>query len=207
MNYDANQETGSEDELELFAEIEPTAAGAEPEAGDEEDTAWELLSVQSEAELEAFLGKLFRTAKRAATPLLGKLLRGGAKSLLKKALPMIGGLAGSIIPGAGNLVGAAAGSALSQMIGDEAEAMSEPDGQMEVARRLVRTIGDATNRIAADPAASSNPRASVTSAFRASMQRHVPGLLPTRGLLSRRGRVTSSGRWIRRGDTILVLGA
>jgi hypothetical protein len=201
MNYDANQETGSEDELELFAEVAFSATGAEPEAGDEEDNAWELLSVQSEAELEAFLGKLFRTARRAATPMLGKLLRGGAKSLLKKALPMIGGLAGSIIPGAGNLVGAAAGSALSQLIGNEAEAMSEPEGQMEVARRLVRTIGDATNRVAADPAAAANPRAAVAGAFRTSMQRHVPGLLPARG------RGTSSGRWIRRGDTIVLLGA
>lgn len=195
---------GADDELELFGDGAPAQTGAETSPGDEEGMAWELLSVQNDAEMEAFLGKLFRSARRAATPMLGKLLRGGARSLLKRALPMIGGLAGSVIPGAGTALGSAAGSAMSQLIGSEAETLSEPDGQMEGARRLVRTIGEAASRLTTSPLASSHPRAAVTGAYRAAMQRHVPGLLGGRGAS---GGGNDSGRWVRRGDSIVILGA
>jgi hypothetical protein len=203
-DYAYADSSGDDDELELFADG-PMQAGEEG-AGDEEGMAWELLSVQSDAELEAFLGRLFRSAKRAATPMLGKLLRNGAKSLIRRALPALGGAAGSFLfPGAGAALGSSAGTAMSQLLGNEAAQLAEPDAELEVARRLVRTISDAAGRVAGQVAgqvaAGANPRAAVTGAFRAAMQHHVPALLgPPRAA------ATESGRWIRRGATIVLLG-
>lgn len=210
---DPTSPTNPDDELELFGEEPATAEVAAEGSGDEEDHAWELLSVQNEAELEAFLGKLFRSAKRAATPMLGKLLRGGAKSLLKRALPALGAVVGSAIPipGVGTMLGGMAGTAASQLLGNEAEALSEPEAEMEVARRLVRTIGEAAARVGNQGASAGDPRAVVTQAFRAAMQRNVPMLLagrsgsPTRAQPARSLRATA-GRWERRGDVLLVLG-
>jgi hypothetical protein len=191
--FAADHYSGDDDE---FAELFEDGDTAE-----EEVAAWELLNVHSDSELEAFLGKFFKKARRAVSPLVGQLMRSGAKSLLKKALPMVGGALGSVVPGAGTIVGGMAGSALSQTLGAEAEGMSDGDAQLEAARRVVRTMADVADRVATDPSAATNPRRAVAAAIRGAVQRHVPALLAPSGAT---GEV--SGRWVRKGNTITLHG-
>ena len=106
--------------------------------------AMELMAVQSEAELEQFLGKMFkgvwRGIKKVAKPLGGIL-----KGIAKKALPFVGGALGSFIPipGVGTALGRALGGALSKALEMEMAAMPGVDRELEAARRFVRIAGSA----------------------------------------------------------------
>ncbi|WP_051293761.1 hypothetical protein [Pseudoduganella violaceinigra] len=113
---------------------------------DEQETAlaMELLAVQSEAELEQFLGKVFKGVwngiKKVAKPLGGIL-----KGIAKKALPFVGGALGSFIPipGVGTALGRALGGALGNALELEMQEMPEVDRELEAARRFVRIAGSA----------------------------------------------------------------
>ena len=106
--------------------------------------AMELMAVQSEAELERFLGKMFKGVwkgiKKVAKPLGGIL-----KGIAKKALPFVGGALGSFIPipGFGTALGRALGGALSKALEMEMAAMPGVDRELEAARRFVRIAGSA----------------------------------------------------------------
>jgi hypothetical protein len=108
------------------------------------ELAMELLGVQSEEELEQFLGKMFKGVwngiKKVAKPLGGIL-----KGIAKKALPFVGGALGSFIPipGVGTALGRALGGALSNALEMEMQEMPEVDRELEVARRFVRIAGSA----------------------------------------------------------------
>jgi uncharacterized protein (DUF697 family) len=186
---------------------------------DEMELAAELLEVQSEEELDQFIGKLFKKVGRG----LGKVFRspvfkslGGAlKGIAKKALPLAGGALGSLIPipGVGTALGAAAGNAASdalgetagQMFGLELEGMSAEDQEFEVARRVVRLGAEAAKQ-AADAPPNAPPQAAAKQALVTAAQTHAPGLVGANGnQQTGRRRSPRSGRWMRQGRNIVLL--
>jgi hypothetical protein len=166
--------------------------------------ATELLSVSSEAELDQFLGKFLKKAGRfigrVAKP-FGSVL----KAVAKKALPFVGGALGSLIPipGVGTAVGTALGGALSKALEMEFSGLELEDREFEMARRFVRVAGTAAQQIG-QAAATTDPQAAVQSAVAAAAQRHLRHFQSS---AARDASPRMSGRWIRRGGTLIVVGA
>jgi len=178
---------------------------------EEMELAAELLSVSDEAELDQFLGKLIKRAGRAVGGFVrspvGRALGGVLKRAARTALPIAGRALGSVV---GGPVGGALGGQLATMAGQafglELEGLSPEDQEFEVARRFVRLAGTATGNATMAPAAA-NPAATARAAMVAAARKHAPGLV--RGVPSTAigiGGGGRSGRWIRRGRRILLLG-
>jgi hypothetical protein len=170
---------------------------------DELELAAELLEVHDDGELDQFLGNLFSKVAKKARGFIKKGTRGALGSLLKgalkTALPSLGNV---IAPGLGGLLAGQGASALGSVLGMELEGLSPEDQEFESARQLVRLGGAAVKN-----ALGSNGMAPVQVAQQALTQaarRYAPGLLRQQaaGTTSR-----MSGRWIRRGDHIVLLGA
>jgi hypothetical protein len=194
--------------------------GTDPEAeyesegiqqNEEYELASELLEATSDEELDHFLGKLFKKAggalSRAARGPLSSVIR----SVAKKALPMLGTAAGTFFGGpAGAALGAKLGGAAGQMFGLELEGLSPEDQELEVARRVVRLASDAAQQLAvAGP--TSNPVDAAKSAVMNAAAKHAPGLLGAVGPVATASSTlgsggAQSGRWIRRGRRIVLLG-
>jgi len=210
-----------EPEYEGSDELEWQLDGAEPEAeneaegieqNEEYELATELLEATSDEEIDHFLGKLFKKAggalSRAARGPLSSVMR----SVAKRALPMLGTAAGTFFGGpAGAALGGKLAGAAGQMFGLELEGLSPEDQELEVARRVVRLAGDAAKQLAAlGPAG--NPMDAAKSAVMSAAAKHAPGLLGAAGpalasASSVLGSATGqSGRWIRRGRRIILLG-
>ena len=111
--------------------------------------ALELLEVSSEADLEQFLGKVFKSIGKAAKGLVKGPLGGVLKSIAKKALPFVGGALGSFIPipGVGTALGTALGSAASSALEAEMQGVDREIAQLEMAQRFVRIAADAANAV------------------------------------------------------------
>ena len=178
---------------------------------DELELATELLAVSNEQELEQFLGKLFKKV----SGVVGKVTRGPIGGLLKgvaqKAMPFVGGALGSFIPipGVGTAVGTALGSAASKMFEVNREAMSEEDQEFEVAKRFVRLASTAAANAANAGAAAATP-AGAKAVLIDAARTHAPGLANIlAGGENGHGIAAGgrSGRWIRRGRNIILLGA
>jgi hypothetical protein len=106
---------------EAEADNEYNKQGTFSEA-EEMELAAELLSVSNEAELEQFLGSLFKKAGAFVSSALGKDLTHRLKGLAKKALPMLGSAIGnSFAPGVGGVVGGGLASSLGGALGLELE--------------------------------------------------------------------------------------
>jgi uncharacterized protein (DUF697 family) len=172
-------------------------AGESPYSEAEEtELAMELLSVSSEQELDQFLGKLIKGVGSAVGKIAGPL--GGAlKGLAKKALPFVGGALGSFIPipGVGTAVGSALGSAVSKALEAELAGLELEEQEFEMARRFVRIAGTAAQQ-AADSAGSPDREAAVRSAVLKATRQHLPKLDGA-----------NTGRWVRRGNQIVIFGA
>ncbi len=145
---------------------------------EEEAFAAELLGVSSEAEMDQFLGGLFRSITqklgRGAARFLGKdagPLAQILKGVAGRALPFLGGVLGSAIPipGVGTAVGAAVGNAASKLVQSETEHLEAEEQEFQQARRFVRLAGTAARRAAWRPLAS-NPVASANLALRQVLQ-------------------------------------
>jgi hypothetical protein len=210
-SYETGVETLAAQPFEFGTEGEvPGAAGSPLSEIDEMEYAAGLLEITDEAELDQFLGSLLKKATRAAggalnTP-LGRALGGLLKGAIKKALPGIGSAIGGLVPG-GSAVGGQLASTAGQLLGLELEGLSSEDQEFEVARGLVRFVGAATNQ-AAQIAPGVNAQAAARQAVAASARSHAPGFLQActhpAGSSGAAGR---SGRWIRQGDKIVLLGA
>ena len=176
---------------------------------DEMELASQLLEVSDEAELDHFLGSLFKKAAGAVGSFLkgpiGKQLGGLIKPLVKQALPVVGGALGSVVPGLGTAIGSQVGSAAADMFEMELEGMSAEDQEFEVARRVVRLAGEAAQQAAQTPP-TVPPQDAAKSAVVAAAQQHAPGLLRPSGQTGQSGRHRRSGRWERRGRTIVLYG-
>jgi hypothetical protein len=182
---------------------------------EELELAAELLSVSSEEELDQFLGKLFkgigrglkkvgRFIGRKVLPVLGK----GLKSLAKVALPIAGKVLGSFIPipGVGTVIGGALGSAAARALELEFSGMSAEEAELEMARRFVRIAATAAQQ-AALSAPGIDEEVVVNEALQAAAREHLPYLrLSESERFGSRGTM-QQGRWIRRGDKIVLLGA
>lgn len=125
----------------------------------EEELAFELLSVGSEAELDHFLGKIFRGIGRglkAVGRFAGKVLKplgGVLKKVAKAALPFVGRALGTLIPipGVGTMIGGAIGSAVSKALEMELVGLNPEEAELEMARRFVRMAASATGQALQQP--------------------------------------------------------
>lgn len=199
---------------ELFEEVGFTGEtyGGQPsgELTNESALATELLEVTSDEELDRFLGNLVSSAVSAATNFArsdaGRAVGGILKSAAKRVLPQIGQAVGNYLaPGAGGQLGRSAGSWLGNQLelGLEVEGLSQEDRQFETAKAFVRFARD-TARTAAQAPMSLPPSEAAQRAALVAAQRNLPGLVSVPGAHRRRPR---SGRWIRRGSNIIIIGA
>lgn len=224
-------ETGGDWELGEEMEMEMEAFDHEGPFSESEEMelAAELLSLESEDEVEQFLGKLFKkigSGLKTVIKPLGKIL----KPIAKAALPIAGKVAGSFFGGpVGGAIGGKLGTFASKLFEMELEGMDPGQQEMEVARRVVRLAGSAAQKAAAAPP-SAPPMAVAKAAVSSAARLHAPGLL--RGRFGRRltGGGSSyggtsygpspnpslpgdprrcrqkSGAWIRRDGKVILLG-
>jgi uncharacterized protein (DUF697 family) len=170
---------------------------------DEVELAMELMAVSSEAEMEQFLGKVFKKVwggiKKVAKPLGGVL-----KSVAKKALPFVGSALGSFIPipGVGTAIGGALGSAVSKALEVELGELQSEEAEFEMAKRFVRIAATAAQQAGSAPS-TANPASVATKAVVNAARQHIPGA-DLRALAA--GTARHSGRWVRRGADIVVVG-
>jgi hypothetical protein len=218
---------------EVYGEVYGETYGELSEE-EELDLAHELLAVQSEEELDFFLGKLLKKVGKVAKP-LGKFL----KPLAKAALPIAGKVAGGFFGGPlGATIGGKLGSFASNLFEVNYEAMEPGEAEVDAARRFVRLANASVQQAAAalgsgGPAAAANPVATAKAAVNAAARTHAPGL--AKGALSAMtsgapapaatisrprasapgapgrpcacgGRRPQAGRWIRRGQQLVVFG-
>lgn len=214
--YEAEGEAEYEYE-EAYAYDEYEADYSDTEVFDEEeemDLAAELLAVTDEAELDQFLGKLIKKAGRKigkfAKSSTGRALGGILKSAAKTALPVVGGAVGTVFGGpAGGAIGGKLASTAGRLFGLELEGLSPEDQEFEVAKRVVRLAGAATKKAAMAPG-NMPPQAAAKAALIDAAKKHAPGLLrpaasPAAPMHSAPG-ARRSGRWIRRGSKIILMG-
>ena len=202
-------------ETEVF-EHESEGGFGESELSEEEEVelALELLTVSSEAELDQFLGKLFKGAWKGIKKVgsvvgkIAKPLGGVLRAVAKKALPLVGGALGSFIPipGVGTAVGSALGGAISKAL--EAETgRTELRGSRARNRAALRPHRDAPRR-------DRRHRHRRTWTARPPPRRRWPrrraGFCRASSSTPRRARAgagAQQGRWIRRGRQVVLLGA
>jgi hypothetical protein len=184
---------------------------------EEMELATELLSVSNEAELDRFLGDLVSKATRAVGSFIrspaGQAVGGVLKGVAKKALPMAGTAIGGYFGGPlGAKIGAGIANAASNALGLEAE-MEAEDREFEGAKQFVRIAGQTAAKVAAAPPGS-DPRAMAQQAAMVAAMQHAPGLLAggaaaaasAAGPAHPGGGARSSGRWVRRGNKIVLYG-
>jgi hypothetical protein len=199
---------GEDGELGHEAAFESESAFDEVE---EMELAGALLEIQSEEELDQFLGNLIRRAGRAVGAAVrspvGQTLNGILKNAARQALPVVGSAIGSAVGGPS---GARAGSQLAatagRLFGLELEGLTQEDREYEVARRFVRFAGAAAANAGRAPA-SGAPQAIASSAAAAAARAHAPGLLRPAGAdaAARTNGAPRQGRWVRRGRHIVIL--
>lgn len=149
---------------------------------DEINLASELLGVSEDAELDQFLGNVFKKiggfAKKIVNSPIGRTIGGALKGIAKKALPMVGGALGSFIPipGVGTALGTALGGAASNLFEVPLEGETPEDQEFNLARRFVRLAG-ATAKAASNLPANMDPRAAAKTALTSAARKHAPGLI------------------------------
>jgi hypothetical protein len=192
--------------------FEYPVAGQVFSEGEVQDLASEAMGITSEAEMEQFLGDLISKASHAIGKFVkgpvGQALGGVLKTAAKQLLPQAGQYLGSLIgsPAIGSQIASAAGSALGL---NEAEA---EEAEYEGAQTLVKLAGDAVKNAASAPPGA-HPQAVATAAVQQAAQVHAPGLVVSgaphlHGACGHgEGAGARSGRWIRRGGKIILLGA
>lgn len=175
---------------------------------DEMELASELLGVETEAELEEFLGGLIKKVGSIAGKVIrspiGKAVGGVLKTAAKKALPLAGGAIGGYFGGPlGAKIGSGLASAAGKAVGLEAE--SQEDLEFEGAKQFVRLAANTVAKAAAAPS-TADPRAAAQAALTAAAKRHAPGLLAKGRTGSASGGMGrgQAGRWIRRGNKIVL---
>lgn len=181
--------------------------------------ATELLEVTSEQELDRFLGDVLRGAVRAGTAFAssdaGRAVGGLLKTAAKQALPHVGRALGGAVPWLGADVGAKAGGFLANRLEAELEGLSQEDRELEVGRAFVR-FADETARTAATAPPGTPPQVAAQRAALVAARRNLPPLAPviagmrppsSAGPTRPGGPRRRSGRWVRRGQNIVLLDA
>jgi hypothetical protein len=204
--YEYTDETGLYDESMM--------EGVFDEA-EEMELAAQLLEIQDEAELDQFIGDLFKKVRRVVGRMAKPPIGGMLKNVAKTVLPFVGGaLDNAVVPGVDGAMGSQPAAAAGEMFGLELEGMSAEDQEFEVARQFVRFAGDAVKN-AAQAAPTTSPQVTARNAIIEAAQQHAPGLLretgASSGTVSHNGAAAlteqrRSGRWIRRGNQIVLYG-
>ncbi len=181
----------------------------------EMELAHELLEVQNEAELNHFLGNLIRSAGsaigRAVSSPTGQAIGGMLKNVAKQALPMAGTALGGYLGGPmGAKIGGALGGMASRAIG---EAEQFEDREFEGARRFVRMAGKVCGDVMRAPAGR-DVRSVARSATQSAVRRYAPQLAGgnpvhvgnTLASAPSAANGQNSGRWVRRGNKVILYG-
>jgi hypothetical protein len=179
------------------------------------ELASEFLEVTNEAELDRFLGGLIERAGRTIGKFVsspeGQAIGGILKGAARQVLPSIGSAIGGYFGGpSGAKIGSGAASAAGRAFGLELEGLSSEDREFEVARRYVSFAGEAVKNLASAPS-SLDPRAAANAAVVAAARTHAPGLLsPFQAGMEPQTYAPfptgHSGRWMRRGNKIILYG-
>jgi hypothetical protein len=197
-----------------FAQAETPYGGTSEVFGETEqmELASELLEVTNEAEFDRFLGNLIGRAGQAVGKFVGspegQAIGGILKGAAKQALPGIGSAVGGYFGGAtGARLGGGLATAAGRAFGLELEGLSGEDREFEVARRYVNFAGEAVKNLMLAPAGS-DPRTRASAAAVAAAKTHAPGLISTREarMESQPSCPLTSGRWLRRGNKIVLYG-
>ena len=198
----------------LFGESPHLESGHQLNETYEMELAAELLEVNSEEELEQFLGDLWnRTTTAASRAYNSDAVQSalpGLKAIGRAVLPKAASyVANRFAPGTGDMFGAGTQAAVDQWLKEELEGLSGEDREFETARRFVRLANDALMRAAQMPTNVPPPVAgqvAVTDAARYQM----PGVVPFLGEAfeeepaddGSQGR--GEGHWVRQGSTIVI---
>jgi hypothetical protein len=182
-----------------------------PFSEDEEmELAAELLEVSNEEELEYFLGDLAKKAVSATGKFLksdtAKAIGGALKGVAKQALPAAGAAVGNLMfPGVGGAIGGKLAGFAANALEMEMEGMGPEDLEFEAARRIVRLAG-AAGKDAAKVQRGRNAQAAAKTGITSAARKHAPGLVKPQQSKPGGRRGASSGRWMRKGNTIVVMG-
>lgn len=209
-----------ESETSFLTEMESPFSEAE-----ELELAIELLEITSEAEMEQFLGKLFKKAWQGIKTVGSKVLR----PLVKTVLPIAATAAGTFFGGpAGGAIAGKLGGLVSKALEAETAGVSPQDRDVEKCRQFVRMAGTAAKAAALAPPGA-NPVAvaqkvlanaaqqKLTMSTPATQQKltlGTPGASPVASRSRCRcgqpgncmcGQSGKSGRWVRRGRNIIII--
>ncbi len=173
------------------------------------ELADELLQVESEAELDQFLGNLIKKVGRGIGKVVkspvGRAIGGFLKGAAKKALPLAGAAVGGFFGGPlGAKIGKGLASAAGGVIGLEAEALSAEDQEFEGAKQFCRMCG-ASAKAALTAPSGIDPMRTAQRAVTAAASRHAPGLLGSLPSSAGPRGSGNSGRWVRKGRNVLLL--
>jgi hypothetical protein len=166
------------------------------------DIASGLMELESEEEFEGFLTGLISRGADAAGKFIdsptGQALGHVLKDTAKQLLPVAGQAVGQYFGGsAGGQVGGALGTAASSLLEAESE-----EQEWEAANTFVKVVVDAVNN-AGDAPRGAHPHATARHAVAEALRTHAPHLAAAH----RNGGRRHSGRWVRHGRRILVVGA
>jgi hypothetical protein len=197
-------------------QLEEETGAFEFEAGgvlgesDELELAGRLLEIHDEGELDQFLGDLIKRAGRAVGRFVssptGQALGGILKNAARQALPVVGSALGGYI---GGQKGADIGGQLATTAGKALGLELEGEGELEAARSFVRMAAEAVKGAVTAPLGT-DPKTAARNAVVQAARMHAPALLKTAGgaapATTGAGSRGQSGRWIRRGSKIVLLG-
>lgn len=171
--------------------------------------AAQLMGATNEQEFENFLGDLFKKVSGVVGKVIhspiGQALGGVLKDAAKQILPSAGQALGGLIGPAGGQIGQQLGSALGGMF------ETSEEQEWEAANTFVKLAADATKNAAQAPPGA-NPQAVAKNAVVEAAKVHAPGLVQTlangaSGRLGAQECRSRTGRWIRHGKHIVLLGA
>ena len=223
-------------EGEAYQFEQPGWAGEGKVFGEAEEMqlASELMAVRDEQELDQFLSSLIKNAGRALGRLvgspdgqaIGSILKGAAKQLLPHAAGAVGAAFGGPL---GARISSGIASLVNSEMGQEAEAWdgegwnqenwnqegwNQEDREFEGAKEFVRVAAD-TVRDAMAASGMTDPMSAAQSAIAQAAERRVPVLLqqvrrrfmaPYSGQYPGAYSGGESGRWMRRGNRIVLFG-
>jgi hypothetical protein len=212
MGYEFEFGTGWNPEFEYESDFEFESGGDGPyDETVEMELAAELLTITDEQDLDEFIGRAIRRVGRAVRSPVGRAVGGALRNVARTTLPFVAGAAGTALGGpVGGALGAAVGRAASQAFELELEGLSPEDQEFELARRFVRLAGETTRQAADLSRPDVAPQVVARQALQAASRRWAPGLVRTQSELQAQvgpqdGERT--GRWVRRGRNIVLIGA
>ena len=211
MSSFRNALTDYSPQMEAF-EFSAAQAGPRSVFSEEEELALasELLELNSEQELDHFLGGLIKKVGGAIGSVVkgpvGQAIGNVLKGVAKTALPIAGGALGGVV---GGPIGAMLGSNLASMAGGalglELEGLSPEDREFQAARQFCRFAGAAARNALAAPQ-DADPEAVAHDAAVEAARIYAPGLMGIDESFERRRGSAPTGRWVRHRGTIVLLG-